>query len=201
MELPREIRGLLETLMKFPGIGEKTAEEIVQTLLSHPELQEELRTRLNALQGMGVCRVCGAWSRDNPCAFCTDPAREERLLVVPFPRGVWLFERAGFRGRYHVLGGLLSPLEGISAKDLRVEALRDRLVNASWKEVILALGATFEAETTAAFLREYLQEHGVAVVVTRLGVGLPVGKTLDRLDLDTLREALANRKPLNPAGS
>ena len=198
MSFPQEVRRLIEALMKFPGIGEKTAEEIVHTLLAHPELREELQTRLHDLEGMGVCRVCGAWSRENPCAFCTDPAREDRLLVVPFPRDVWLFERAGFRGRYHVLGGLLSPLEGVSAEDLRVEALRERLVGGTWREVILALGATFEAETTASFLREYLREHGVAVAVTRLGVGLPVGQSLERLDLDTLREALANRKPLEP---
>ncbi len=197
MEIPREIRGLLEALMKLPGIGEKTAEDILHTLLTHTELRQELHARLGDLQGMGVCGVCGAWSRDNPCTFCTDPARENRLLVVPLPRDVWLFERTGYRGRYHVLGGLLSPLEGISAEDLRLESLRHRLISTSWREVILALGATFEADTTAAFLREYLQEHGVEVPLTRLGVGLPVGKTLDRLDLDTLREALINRKPLD----
>jgi len=198
MVFPQEVRRLMEALMKFPGIGEKTAEEITHTLLAHPELRKELQTRLQDLEGMGVCQVCGAWSRENPCAFCTDPAREDRLLVVPIPRDVWLFERIGFRGRYHVLGGLLSPLEGVSPRDLRVETLRERLVGGTWREVILALGATFEAETTASFLREYLRDHGVAVSLTRLGVGLPVGQSLERLDPDTLREALANRRPLEP---
>lgn len=187
--------------MKLPGIGEKTAEEILHALLSHPDLLRELRSTLEGIQGLQVCSVCGSWTRESPCAFCTDPSREARLLVVAYPRDVWLFERTGFRGRYHVLGGLLSPLDGIHVEDLRMEPLRLRLREERWDEVILALGSTFEAETTVSFLVEWLRDQGVDLPITRLGVGLPVGKALDRLDLDTLREALASRKPADTAPS
>lgn len=195
-ERPNEISKLLISLMKLPGIGERTAEEILYRLIESPSLREELLQSLERVAHLQPCKVCGTYTRENPCAICQDPSRDPLLMVVARPKDVWLFEKTGFHGRYHVLGGLLDPLEGVYAENLFLHTLKNRLLQEEYQEVILALGGTFQAHTTMNFLQEWAQEEGISIPISRLGIGLPMGKHLESLDLDTLREALTHRQPI-----
>ncbi len=149
-----------------------------------------------AAERIRACSVCGNLDTEDPCALCRDPRRDPHLLcVVEDVADLWAIERtAAFRGRYHVLGGTLSALEGIGPEDLRIDALIARARNGEVRELILALNATVEGQTTAHYVTDRLT--GTSVTVTRLAHGVPVGGELDYLDEGTLSAALAQRRPL-----
>jgi len=187
-------------LAKLPGIGRKTATRLTYFLLKQPP---EAVTRLAAAiksvsERVRPCSVCGNLSEDDPCSICDDPRRDKELLcVVEEASDVGAIERTGeYRGLYHVLGGHLSPLDGIGPEDLRIEGLQTRLANGGdVREVILATNPSMEGEVTATYVGGLLDNVGVQV--TRIALGLPVGGDLEYADGVTIAQALTARREVS----
>ncbi len=192
-----EIDRLIQLLAKLPGLGPRSGRRAALFLLKRREsLLQPLAAALGAAaERIRPCRLCGNLDTADPCAICADPRREDGLIcVVEDVADLWAIERTGaFRGRYHVLGGTLSALDGIGPEELNIEGLLRR-VAAGGREVIIALNATVEGQTTAHYLMDRLAPTGVAV--TRLAHGVPVGGELDYLDEGTLSAALKARRPI-----
>jgi recombination protein RecR len=192
-----EIERLIGLLAKLPGLGPRSARRAALTLLKRREqLLEPLADALGeAARRVKTCSVCGTLDTQDPCAICADPQRDTSLICVVEEVGaLWAMERAGaFRGRYHVLGGLLSALDGVGPEALRVGPLVARASDAGVREVILALPATVDGQTTAHYLADRL--GGAEVSVTMLARGVPVGGELDWLDDGTIAQAMRARRP------
>lgn len=192
-----EIERLILLLARLPGLGPRSARRAVLQLLQRKEslLQPLSLALAEAGEKIKTCSSCGNLEVSDPCAICRDPTRDEKLLCVVEQVGdLWALERAGaFKGRYHVLGGTLSALEGRGPEQLGIQRLIQRAERPGVKEVILALSATVEGQTTAHYLAEKLAPLGL--VVTRPAHGLPVGGELDYLDDGTLLAALKARRP------
>lgn len=192
-----EIERLVRLLQRLPGLGPRSARRAVLHLLKQREsLMLPLTAALaEAAERVVACERCGNLDETSPCAICRDPGRERaRLAVVEEVADLWALDRSGgFRGLYHVLGGTLSVIDGRGPEVLRIDQLVSRLSEEGTSEVILALSATAEGQTTAHYLAERLSESGVQV--TRLGQGVPVGGSLDYLDDGTLVAALKARRP------
>jgi len=189
---------LIEELVKLPSIGHKSAQRLALHLLRAPRedalrLAEAIRL---LRERVGFCRVCGNFSEDDPCRLCADPRRDPTVVcVVEQPGDVLAFERTGqFGGRYHVLGGALSPLDGTSPDDLRIRELLERLRPGEIKEVILATNPNVAGEATALYLARVLGPLGVRV--TRIARGVPMGSDLEYSDQVTLARALEGRREL-----
>jgi len=194
-----EIERLIALLAKLPGLGPRSARRAALALLKRREQLLLPLTEAMADAGARVraCQTCGALDTCDPCAVCCDGSRDSRLICVVEEVGaLWALERGGsFRGRYHVLGGLLSALDGIGPEDLRVEELIGRVVDTDVREVILALPATVDGQTTAHYLCDRLSGAANAISVTMLARGVPVGGELDWLDDGTIAQALRARRP------
>ena len=192
-----EIERLIALLARLPGLGHRSARKAALALIKRREdLLQPLAAALSeAAQKIITCPSCGNIDTVSPCTICQDPRRDRSLIVVVEEIGdLWALERAGVvNALYHVLGGHLSPLDGIGPEELNVVRLIERAVPPV-KEVLLALNATVEGQSTAHYLTEQLQGHGVAV--TRLAQGVPVGGELDYLDEGTLAAAIKSRRPL-----
>ena len=192
-----EIERLISLLSKLPGLGPRSARRAALALLKRrDQLLNPLADALTAAaQRVKTCSVCGTLDTQDPCAICSDPARDGTLLCVVEEVGsVWAMERASaFRGRYHVLGGLLSALDGVGPDALRVGALVQRASQDGVREVILALPATVDGQTTAHYLADALAKAEVSV--TMLARGVPVGGELDWLDDGTIAQAMRARRP------
>ena len=187
-------------LAKLPGIGRKTAQRLTFFLLKQPaETAERLAEAIRRVRGrVTACGACGNLSEDDPCPICCDPRRDAALLcVVEESADVGAIERAGrYRGRYHVLGGRLSPLEGLGPDQLRLEQLVTRVANGSGvREVIVATNPSMEGEATATYVQQVLKPTGVRV--TRIARGLPVGGDLEYADAVTIAQALAARRDMS----
>jgi recombination protein RecR len=191
-----EIERLIALLGKLPGLGPRSARRAALALLKRRDQLLIPLTQALAEAGDRVraCSICGALDTTDPCAVCADPARDGSMICVVEEIGaLWALERAGaFRGRYHVLGGLLSALDGVGPEALRIAELAARASSEGVREVILALPATVDGQTTAHYLAERLQ--GLAVEVTSLARGVPVGGELDWLDDGTIATALRARR-------
>ena len=191
-----EIERLIQLLSKLPGLGPRSGRRAALLLLKRKD--QLLRPLADALalaaDRVLACSLCGALDTRDPCTVCSDPGRDASLLmVVEEVGGLWAMERSGvFRGRYHVLGGLLSALDGVGPDALRVEALIARVSTGQVREVILALPATVDGLTTAHYVMERLAP--TAVPVTSLARGVPVGGELDWLDDGTIAQALRARR-------
>jgi recombination protein RecR len=187
------LKTLIERLQELPGIGPKSAERIAYYLVRRPA--EECRELAEALVGVAEhlrpCRVCGHIAETDPCPICADPARDAQLLcVVETSRDLEALESSGeYRGRYHVLGGHVSPSEGVGLDDLNIGALFDRLGDV--REVVLATNPTFEGEATAAMLLRELRGRGARV--TRIARGIPSGGEIVHMNAAVLAEALRGR--------
>ena len=187
---------LIEELEKLPSIGLKSAQRLALYLLRVPK--EDALRLADAIRAVrervGFCSTCGNFSETDPCALCADPRRDSHVLcVVEQPVDVLAFERTGqFTGRYHVLGGALSPLEGTSPEQLRVRELLSRLRGGEVKEVILATNPNVNGEATALYLSKLLTPLGVRV--TRIARGVPMGSDLEYSDQVTLARALEGRR-------
>jgi recombination protein RecR len=194
-----EIERLIALLAKLPGLGPRSARRAALALLKRREQLLLPLTEAMADAGARVraCQTCGALDTCDPCAVCSDGSRDGRLICVVEEVGaLWALERGGsFRGRYHVLGGLLSALDGIGPEALRVEELIARVVDTDVREVILALPATVDGQTTAHYLADRLSGAANAISVTMLARGVPVGGELDWLDDGTIAQALRARRP------
>ncbi|MCK0100134.1 recombination mediator RecR [Qipengyuania sp. S6317L1] len=194
----QEIEALSSVLARLPGLGPRSARRAVLWLVKNRE--HALPDLLEALDGVSQslveCEICGNVDTINPCGICADPKRDAKsLCVVEDVADVWALDRARlFQGRYHVLGGKLSALDGIGPEDLNIKSLLERVAQSDVDEVVLAMNATLEGQTTAHYLAERLEEHKVRI--TQLAHGLPVGGELDYLDEGTLAQALRARRPV-----
>jgi recombination protein RecR len=189
---------LIQLLAKLPGLGPRSARRAALYLLKRrAALMEPLAAALgDAAQRIRACSNCGNLDTADPCAICRDPKRDSGLVcVVEDVADLWAIERSGsYRGRYHVLGGTLSALDGVGPEDLHVDALVRGVVSGGAREVILAMNATVEGQTTAHYIMDRLAGSGAQV--SRLAHGVPMGGELDYLDEGTLSAALAARQPL-----
>ena len=193
-----EIERLIQLLARLPGLGPRSARRAVLHLLKKKDtLLVPLAATLREVgETVHACDTCGNLDSRNPCGICTDSRRDEALLcVVESVADLWALERAGvFRGRYHVLGGTLSALDGIGPDDLNVDGLIARMQSGKVREVIIATNATVEGQTTAHYITDRLANQNVQI--SRLAHGVPVGGELDYLDDGTLGAALKARRPL-----
>ncbi|HVX92270.1 MAG TPA: recombination mediator RecR [Xanthobacteraceae bacterium] len=192
-----EIERLIQLLARLPGLGPRSARRAALHLIKKREqlmapLASALQTAIDKIQ---ICRVCGNIDTQNPCTVCTDMRRDGSVIVVVADvADLWALERAhAVNARYHVLGGTLSPLDGVGPEDLSIDTLVTRAHAPEVKEVILALNATVDGQTTAHYITDLLQDAKVAV--TRLAHGVPVGGELDYLDEGTLAAAIRQRTP------
>ncbi len=192
-----EIERLVQLLAKLPGLGPRSARRAALVLLKKREaLLEPLANAMQeAAAAIRICEICGNLDTTTPCSLCRDPRRDEHVLcVVEDVADLWALERASvFRGRYHVLGGSLSALDGVTPERLNIASLMARIGNGI-EEVILAMNATVEGQTTAHYLMDVLTPSGVKV--TRLAHGVPVGGELDYLDEGTLSAAFKARRAM-----
>ena len=190
-----EIERLIQLLAKMPGLGPRSARRAALHLIKKKEqlLSPLAAAMADAAQKVRVCSACGNVDTADPCMICTDPRRDAAtLIVVEDVSDLWALERASAMNvRYHVLGGTLSPLDGIGPDQLNIRSLVQRAAAGEVKEVILAVNATVEGQTTAHYLTDQLA--GIDVKVTRLAHGVPVGGELDYLDEGTLAAALKSR--------
>jgi recombination protein RecR len=192
-----EIERLIALLAKLPGLGPRSARRATLTLLKRRDqlLQPLSEALAEAAARVCTCSTCGALDTTDPCSICADATRDPTLLCVVEEVGaLWAMERAGaFRGRYHVLGGLLSALDGVGPDSLRIGPLISRAGAEAIGEVVLALPATVDGQTTAHYLSDRLA--GAGVQVTSLARGVPVGGELDWLDDGTIAQAMRARRP------
>jgi recombination protein RecR len=192
-----EIERLIGLLSKLPGLGPRSARRAALALLKRREqlLLPLAASLAETADRVKSCSVCGAPDTRDPCTLCADPARDAGLICVVEEAGaLWAMERSGaFRGRYHVLGGLLSALDGVGPESLRLGELVARVGEGGVREVVLALPATVDGQTTAHYIAERLADAGVSV--TSLARGVPVGGALDWLDDGTIIQAMRARRP------
>ncbi len=196
--LPEPIQQLTAALSSLPGIGPRSAERLALHIVqSDAASVQALATALtNARERVHACSVCGALTEADPCGFCTDPRRDSHLIcLVEKPTDILSVEKSGsFRGRFHVLGGRISPLNGVDPEDLRIAELEKRLESEPIQEIILALGTDVEGDATSHYLAKRFAPRGLKV--TRLARGLPAGSGLDFADEMTLARALEGRSVL-----
>ena len=190
-----EIERMIQLLAKLPGLGPRSARRAALHLIRKKEqlLAPLAAAFAEAAEKVRVCSICGNVDTSDPCLVCTDPRRDaSMIIVVEDVADLWALERAGaMNARFHVLGGTLSPLDGIGPDDLNIRQLIDRMAAGGVKEIVLAVNATVEGQTTAHYLTDQLS--GFEVQITRLAHGVPVGGELDYLDEGTLAAALKSR--------
>lgn len=196
LDYPESFRELIYLLKRLPGIGPRSAERIALWMLQSPHARpEELAGKITqAVQVVQTCQRCGFFSDQTICSLCEDTERAgKELCVVEIMTDILPLERAGvFQGRYHALGGKLSPLDGVGPEALRIGGLLERIEEEKPSEIILALGADVEGEATAYYLAELLSATGIKI--TRIAQGLPVGGGIEHADPVTLQRALLNRR-------
>ncbi len=198
MIYPQELEELIDYLSSVPGISERAAE---RAALGISELPKEKKSRLiyaiSQLSQIKECSQCGLPAKGQLCSICSDPSREsDTVCVVEQPIDALSIERLGiYKGLYHVLGGLISPLEGIMPEDLRIDELLERISTKRLKKVIIALSPSVEGEATSKFIINKLQGRDIKIL--KIACGLPYGATLESADELTLRKAMENMKPVS----
>jgi len=194
-----EIENLAQALARLPGLGPRSARRAVLHLLKRREgaMLPLLRALEQVTEKLATCHVCGNVDTIDPCGICVDPRREGRMLcVVEDVSDLWALERSRlFPGKFHVLGGRLSALEGVRPEDLNIASLLSRITAGDIDEVVLAMNATLEGQTTSHYIAERLENAPIRI--TQLAHGLPVGGELDYLDDGTLAQALRARRPVS----
>lgn len=192
-----EIERLIQLLARLPGLGPRSARRVALFLIKKREqIMAPLGAAIqSALEKIEICKVCGNIDSRNPCAICADPRRDPTIIIVVADvADLWALERAhAINARYHVLGGTLSPLDGVGPQDLAINSLITRAQDPAIAELVLALNATVDGQTTAHYITDLL--NGANVKVTRLAHGVPVGGELDYLDEGTLAAAIRQRTP------
>lgn len=205
MKTLTSIDRLISYLNKLPGIGRRSAQRIAFELAArHDNLLQDLASALqDVAQNTAVCSQCGGITRSdkNPCSYCADSSRDSSILcVVETPMDILLVEITGsYSGRYHVLGGKISPMRGAGVDTLKIDALRRRIQSEKIKEVILALNSDVESDATASMLKDLL--NGMGICVSRPAMGLPAGSGIAFIDRITLNNAIQNRQTFQTGGS
>ena len=196
---PASLGKLIDELSKLPGIGRKSAERLSLHILRSPKAfaQNLAKSLLEVKEKIHFCSICFTITDIDPCPICSDKRREDGILcVVEGPGDQLAVERSGsYKGRYHVLQGVLSPLDGIGVEDIRIAELMSRLQRENIKEVILALNPTVEGEATASYLSEILSKKGL--VTSRIALGIPLGGDIKYIDDMTIKTAINNRSPMS----
>jgi recombination protein RecR len=196
--LPEPISTLVGALSELPGIGPRSAERIALHLVQAQPGAVELLAQaiVNARQRVRLCEVCGALTENSPCAICSDPGRDaEVLCLVERPVDILSVEKSGtYRGKYHVLGGKISPVSGVQPDDLRITDLETRLAREPIKEIVIALSTDVEGDATSFYLAQRLARKGLRI--TRIAYGLPAGTGLEFADEITLSRALEGRREM-----
>ena len=196
---PDSIKSLIESFKYLPGIGEKTAERLAFSVLDLEEEQIEMFSSSikEASENIHKCQNCNTLTDQDLCMICSDPTRDnDTLCVVEDSKSVFLFERLGmFHGKYHVLDGVISPLDGVNPEDIGLNKLLDRIENEKFKEIIFAFKPSIEGETTALYIKKVLD--GMNIKVTRLASGVPMGADMEYIDSLTLERALKDRKTID----
>lgn len=194
MEYPRPLAQLITQLQKLPTIGQKTAQRLAFFMLKLPETEtaQIAEAIAEVKQLLSYCNVCGTITDANPCHICTNPRRERQVIcVVEESDDLWAIERTnGYKGLYHVLGGVLSPLDGVGPDELKIDSLFQRLNDV--KEIILATNLTTEGQATALYLTQHLENFDITV--SRIAHGIPFGGDLEYIDEVTLAKALEGRR-------
>lgn len=192
------LAGLVAALQRLPGIGAKSAQRLAFHLLKTPreDVDALCAAMLSVKDRVTYCTACSNITDVDPCSYCTDPARDGRIIcVVEQPENVWAVERTrGFRGRYHVLMGAIAPLQGVGPDDLKIKGLLSRVADGSVEEVIVATNPTVEGEATALYLARLLKPLGIKV--SRIAMGVPVGSDLDYTDEFTMSKAMEGRRDM-----
>ena len=199
LDFPEEIKNLIDTLKKLPGIGPKGAERIAVWLINQDKEFAALLSKVveDSVQLIGACKICGFFkSHEKGCFLCNDSSRDGSVIcVVEQPTDVIALEKTGvYKGTYHCLGGKIAPLDNIGPEALRVDSLILRIGNSDFEEIILGVGSDVEGEATANYLADLIAEKGLKVVITRLAQGLPAGGGLENADELTLYRALDGRR-------
>jgi recombination protein RecR len=191
-----ELQRVMELIGKLPGLGPRSARRVALHLLKRPDtlLMPLSEALAEAARKITRCSVCGTFDTTDPCTVCSAPNRDlSTICVVQDVPDLWALERGGsFRGRYHILGGVLSALDGIGPDKLNLEKLAQRASDPNVKEVIIALSATVDGQTTAHYISDRLENLGIKI--TRLAQGVPMGGELDHLDDGTLTAAMMSRR-------
>ena len=192
---PSSLQELIEAFKYLPGIGEKTAERMAFAILDMDE--EKINffsdSLMAAKEKMHRCPKCNCWTDSEECIICSDKERTDTLCVVEDAKSVFLFEKLGlYKGKYHVLKGLISPMDGISPDDIELDKLIDRVKDDNYKELILAFKPSIEGETTSLYIKRVLE--GLDVSITKIASGIPMGADMEYIDTITLERALKDRK-------
>lgn len=199
MKYPTTILNLIECLKKLPGIGEKTAERLALSILDFDTDTIELfsKSLKDTKTKIKRCNQCNNLSENELCEICKDKTRDKKILcVVEDPKNVILFEKLNiFNGYYHVLDGLISPIDGINPEDINIQSLIDRVKKEKVEEIILALKPSIEGETTSLYISKLLE--GIDVKITKIAYGIPIGAEIDYVDSLTLEMALENRTSIS----
>ncbi|RMG57005.1 MAG: recombination protein RecR [Deltaproteobacteria bacterium] len=194
---PEPLKELIRYLTLLPGVGEKSALRMALKILKLDDgtVEKMGEAIVHARKNIRYCERCGFFAGDGLCEFCSDPSREDIICVVEEPQDVFPIERSGeYKGRYHVLGGAISPVDGILPEDLSIDALVRRVSEEKVDEVIMATSLTVEGEATAAYLSGVLKEKGIRV--TRIAYGMPIGADLEYADEFTVGKAISYRREM-----
>lgn len=195
---PNSIKNLIESFKFLPGIGEKTAERLTFAVLELEDEQADFFSEsiISLKKNIHKCSICNTLTENELCFVCENKLRNDGVLcVVEDTKSVFLFEKLGmFDGYYHVLNGLISPLDGVNPEDIGLDKLIDRVTKENFKEIILAFKPSIEGETTALYIKKILSD--MDIVVTKLASGLPIGADMEYVDSLTLERALLDRKEI-----
>lgn len=195
---PKSIRDLIDCFKYLPGIGDKSAERMTFSMLNLPaeKINEFINTITNIRDNVKKCEICGNLCEDNICNICSNLSRNKKIIfVVEKAKDIYLFEKLGiYNGVYHVLDGLISPIDGIHPEDLKINELKERIKNDNVEEIILALKPSIEGETTMQYLKKILS--GFNVKISKIATGVPLGMDMEYIDTLTLELALEERKDI-----
>ena len=192
---PNSVRNLIDSLKDLPGIGEKSAERLAFSILNFDmEKIDNFANALNDIKNIKRCPICNNITDMDKCYICSDTGRDnDTIFVVEKPKDIVLFEKMGnYKGKYHVLGGLISPLEGINPEDINLESLINRVKENNVKEVIVVLKPSIEGETTMQYIKKILSKYDVRV--SKIPIGIPMGTDIEYIDSMTLEMAFEDRK-------
>mgnify|MGYP000349373423 FL=1 len=196
MKFPKSFLKLIENLKKLPGIGEKTAEKSAFAIVKNKKILEDLINSLNEVKKLRLCIRCHTISEKEICDICSDIQRDKIIMIVESPYDMFHIERLGvYNGKYHVIGGLISPLEGIEPNNLFIDDLRNRILEEDILEVIIGLSPSVEGDATSYYIYEKIKD--LKVSITQIARGIPTGYEIIYTDSITLQKAILSRQPFN----